>query len=183
MGIPTARASSWVIVLGCSLTAGCAAFLDYDALTNGRPDGGGGDSRAPDGIAADSSSDATSGETRTGDATAGDAPTEARSTGGTPDASSMQSTSDASVGTGADATRDAPGPAVDATARDASADPCAGVSSLANGAFCGNDGQFGFDAAIADPNTLYTCTDGRTTATVVCVNGCIVRTFMDDSCN
>jgi hypothetical protein len=181
------RASSWILVLGCSLASGCAAFLDYDALTKGRgPDGGGAQPAPPDGSAADASG--ATGPDSSGDATGGEprsdgAPSDGAPGDGAPEAASVESTKDASSGGGVDAQVDARGPTEAGATMDARPDPCANVQSIADGAFCGNDGQFGFDSTVTDPNTLYTCAGGRTTATMVCLHGCTVQTFTDDSCN
>lgn len=62
-------------------------------------------------------------------------------------------------------------------------DPCAGVSSTNNGAFCGTSNQLGFNPGVADSGTLYTCHNGRTVDTAFCDQGCIVgATGQPDTC-
>jgi hypothetical protein len=170
------RPAFWIVALVSGLTAGCAAFLDYDGLTDGRP---GGDAGAGP-PASDGAADASRGRDDGADATPDTAATIVES----PDAPSAVSAAEAS--TGPDASVDSPGAADAAAGLDATtgADPCAAVSSVANGHFCGSETQWGFDPSAADPNTLYTCSDGRTEATTVCPHGCTMNQFfMDDSCN
>jgi hypothetical protein len=62
-----------------------------------------------------------------------------------------------------------------------SPDPCATV--MVDGAYCGFDGQWNFDTNVANPNALYTCVSNMTVSETLCVNGCTVNQFTDDTCN
>jgi len=61
----------------------------------------------------------------------------------------------------------------DAGSSSPSTDPCAAVT---DAEYCGDD------IIAGDPDTLYQCTGGVTTATQVCANGCQINPSGDDSC-
>jgi hypothetical protein len=61
-------------------------------------------------------------------------------------------------------------------------DPCKNVSGANQGVYCGKSNQSGF--AGGDPDTLYTCSNGATTQTRTCANGCYVAAAgQQDGCN
>lgn len=93
---------------------------------------------------------------------------------------------DASEGASVDASgEDSESNGLDAPASqgDAAPNPCANISGVANGNYCGSDSQFMFDTSQADPNTLYDCSNGLTLAAVVCPDGCQTNVLSDDDCN
>ncbi len=181
------RASSCVVVALCALPCGCAAFLDYDGLTGARSGSAdGGDAIATRDDGAPSGAD---GSTAIADAAVADraeAADGSPATTATPDATALDAASDSSMTSVTDApVADAPagpGPAPGADA--AKVDPCSAVPSFANGQFCGSDGALGLVTSAADPNTLYTCANGRTAATRPCPDGCMTANVVtNDSCN
>jgi len=59
--------------------------------------------------------------------------------------------------------------------------PCGHVFRYSNGTYCGASSDNGFSGA--DANTLYTCTDGRLTATAACSRGCTPQKGGSDKCD
>jgi hypothetical protein len=156
------RPVPWVALVGCGLAGGCAPLLDYDALTStpGRDAATTGEIAPGDALSPDAS-DGSTGMTSEPPRDAGSA-----SEGGAVPEASVAFDGEAGVDSASNV------------------DPCSAVSSLFNGRFCGSDTQWSFDSSAADPNTLYTCTDGHTTSAVTCPDGCMVAPpTSDDSCN
>jgi hypothetical protein len=187
------RAPRWVMLLAWGLVCGCAPLLDYDGLTGGQaPSDGGGSAAADDGPlapvdAAAPGVDAAPDGSALAEGSAGDGSpaADAVADGAVAALDGPVAAVDA-VAPGVDASPDASALADGAAAVDAppALDPCAGVSSFFNGQFCGTETQWDFNPSAADPDTLYTCTDGHTTNAIVCPHGCnVAPPTSNDSCN